>query len=162
MNWLDIVIIILFVFSIISGVANGLIKSFFGLVGFVVGIVIAGRLYISFAKVLSFIPEQAAQITAFVIILILVLIVASLLGWLFTKIISATPLGILNRLLGGVFGLLSGAFFVAIILALWDHFSGPVDAISNSAIASFLLNKFPIVLNLLPNEFDSVRKFFER
>jgi membrane protein required for colicin V production len=162
MNWLDFVIIIFLIVSIISGIANGLIKSLFSLVGFIVGIVLAGRFYISLANHLTFISsERAAQIVAFIFIFIVVIAIASLLGWLFTKIISATPLGIFNRILGGVFGLVTGAIFIALLLTLWAHYADPVGAISDSTLARFLLDKFPIVLNLLPNEFDTVRNFFQ-
>ena len=36
--------------------------------------------------------------------------------------------------------------------------SGPVD---DSALAALLLDSFPVVLALLPSEFDSVRSFFQ-
>jgi membrane protein required for colicin V production len=162
MNWLDFVILILLIFSVIGGIANGLIKSVFSFVGLIIGIVLAGRFYLSLADHLGFISnEKAAQIVAFVIIFLIVSIIAGILGWLFTKIIGATPLGIFNRLLGGLFGLIAGALTIGAILALWVHFAGHVGAISDSALARFLVDKFPLVLGLLPNEFDSVRNFFK-
>ena len=45
-------------------------------------------------------------------------------------------------------------------LTMWANFLGPGDAISGSALARLLLDSFPVVLTLLPAEFDSVRSFF--
>jgi membrane protein required for colicin V production len=162
MNWLDFVILIFLIVSVIGGIANGLIKSVLSFLGLIIGIVLAGRFYLSMADHLGFISsEKTAQIVAFIIIFLIVTIIAGILGWLLTKIISATPLGIINRLLGGLFGLIAGFVSIGAILALWVHFAGQVDVISNSALASFLVDKFPLVLALLPNEFDSVRNYFK-
>jgi hypothetical protein len=38
---------------------------------------------------------------------------------------------------------------------------GGGNIISNSFIGSFLLDKFPLVLALLPDEFDTIHSFFK-
>ncbi len=163
MNWLDIVLAILLVFSIIGGIANGLIKSVFSLAGLIVGVVLAGRFYASLGDHLGFISsEKAAHIVAFILIFLVVVIIASILGAVFTKIISDIMLGWVNRLGGAVFGLFTGALFLAAILAIWAKYSPDNSSISGSYLASILLDRFPLVLNLLPPEFDIVRNFFQK
>ena len=104
MNWLDIVIAILLIISLIGGFANGLIKSLFSLVGLIVGVVLAGHFYIALAESLSFISnDNAARIVAFIIIFLVVMILFAILGMVINKLVSALLLGWLNRLFGGPF-----------------------------------------------------------
>jgi len=162
MNWLDIIIIVLLIVTLIGGFANGLIKSLFSLIGLVVGEVLAGRFYIALAGVLGFISNpSAARVVAFIIIFVVVMIIAAILGVIFTRMASAILLGWLNRLLGGVFGLILGAIFISAILAIWVKYAGGGSTVAGSALGQFLLQRFPIVLGLLPKEFDTVRQFLQ-
>jgi membrane protein required for colicin V production len=161
MNWLDIVILIALAISIFSGLKSGLIKSLFSLVGLIVGVVLAGRFYVTLGDHLGFIHSaNAAHIVAFICIFLIVIIIAAILGSIITKVISLILLGWLNRLAGAVFGLIFGMIIVGAILAIWVKYGGPVSIISGSGLASFLLDKFPLVLGLLPQEFDSVKSYF--
>jgi membrane protein required for colicin V production len=161
MNWLDIVIIVLLILSVIGGIINGFIKALFGLVGLIVGVILAGRFYVALADHLGFISDaNTARIVAFIIIFAAVSIVAALLGMIFTKIVSAIPLGWVNRLLGGVLGLFTGAISIAALLIILVKFTGIGDFVSNSGLANFLVDKLPIVLELLPKEFETIKQFF--
>jgi len=161
MNWLDIVIIIVIALSVFNGLRSGLIKMLFSVAGIIVGIVLAGRFADDFAGVLTFIPDDWSKIAAFAIILVAVMIVAWILGTVLSKLISLVLLGWVNRIAGAVLGLFIGAFFMGAILSIWVNYLGPSETVSNSALANFLLDKFPIALGLLPSEFDPVRNFFD-
>ncbi len=162
MNWLDIIIIVILVASIFIGGKTGLIKVLLSLLGLCVGISLAGRYYLTLAERLTSIPqEKVAHIAAFAIILIGVMVVAALAGWLLTKIISAVMLGWVNGLGGMVFGLVMGALSVSTLLAIWVKFLGMNQAVSDSGLASLLLNQLPVVLALLPPDFDVIRSFFK-
>ncbi len=162
MNWLDIVIIVLLLISAVGGLFNGLIKSVFSLVGLIVGVVLAGRFYTGLAGLLRFIPdENIARIVAFIIIFLVIIIIAAILGVILTKLVSTMLLGWLNRLGGAVFGVLIGAVFIAAILVIWVKYLGANSVISGSGIAHILVDGFPLVLALLPKEFDIVRQFFQ-
>jgi membrane protein required for colicin V production len=162
MNVLDIVLIILLIVSAIGGLASGLIKSIFSLAGVIVGVTLAGRFYPALAGGLTFISNPTiANIAAFAIIFIIIMIIASILGGLFTKLVSAILLGWLNRLGGAVFGVIMGAIFIAAILAVWAKMGGANSIITESKIALFLLDRFPLILALLPQEFNSIRQFFQ-
>ncbi len=134
----------------------------FSLAGVIVGVVLAGRFYIALSEHLTFISnEKAARIVAFIIIFLIVIIIATILGIIFTKLVSAMLLGWLNRLGGAVFGVIIGAIFIAAILAIWVKYAGENSAITGSAIAPFLIARFPLILALLPKEFDTIRQFFQ-
>lgn len=161
MNWLDIVILVLLIISAFGGLMNGLIKSILSMVGLILGVVLAGRYYINLAGILGFIPsENAAKVVAFIIIFVIILIIVTILGVILTNLVSAILLGWANRLAGAVLGVVVGAIFIAAILAIWVKYMGASGSISGSTIAPFLLERFPAVLALLPNQFDSIRNFF--
>ncbi len=162
MNWLDIVILIIILASAVSGFVSGLIKSVFSLVGLIVGIVLAGRYYVAFSSNLGFIPgDSGPRIGAFIIIFLAVMLVATLLGIILTKIISAIMLGWLNRIGGAALGVVLGAFFAASLLAIWIQVGSPGDFMTDSKLAPILLDKLPLVLGLLPPEFNNVQQFFQ-
>jgi membrane protein required for colicin V production len=161
MSWLDIIILIVLAISAFSGLRVGLIKVLFAVVGIIVGVVLAGQFADDFAGVLTFIPDAWAKIAAFAIILVVVMIIAGVLAAVLSKLISLVLLGWVNRLAGAVLGLLVGALICGAGLAIWVKYLGIGDAVAGSALANFLLDKFPIVLGLLPSEFDSVRGFFD-
>ena len=161
MNWLDIIIIVSIAVSTFLGLRTGIIKAVLSLVGLIVGVILAGRYYVPFSEQLGFIPqENVAKIVAFAIIFIGILIVARVLASLLKWAASAILLGWIDRLVGAIFGFVLGAIFWGAILAIWVNLLGMVGVIAESALARVLLDYFPLVLTLLPAEFDSVRSFF--
>ncbi len=161
MNWLDIVILVVIVIATFWGLWIGLIRAALFLVGIIVGVFLAGRYYIPLSQHLSFISQEgAAKVVAFAIILVGVIIIATLLAWLLTRVVSKLKLGWVNRLGGAVFGLLLGAILCGAVLAMWVKFLGMSETINDSFLARILLDRLPMVLALLPAEFDAVRSFF--
>ena len=162
MSWLDIVILILLVVPTLIGLKIGIIKALFTVVGIIVGIVLAGRFSESLGGSLTFISDPGwAKIAAYAIILIVVMLIASVLATVLKNIASAVLLGWVNRLGGAVLGFVMGFFFCGALLSMWVNFLGIGSTVSDSALANLLLDGFPIILALLPAEFDSVRDFFQ-
>ncbi|MDH5695147.1 MAG: CvpA family protein [Dehalococcoidia bacterium] len=161
MNWLDIVILVAIAVTVVVGLRIGIIKAALALAGLVVGVILAGRYYIPFSQQLSFISQaNVAKVVAFAIILIGVMVAAVVLAMFLKWAASAMMLGWVNRLGGAVFGLLLGAIFCGALLAIWVKFMGLAEAIAESTLAPILLDRLPMVLALLPDEFDAVRSFF--
>ena len=190
MNWLDIAIIIILGVLTLLGLKRGLIKSLVPLVGMLLAIFLAGRFYTSLAGRLTFIDSEGlAKIVAFAIIVIAVFVVVFILGSMLRAIMQMVLLGWVDRLGGAIFGLAIGWVICSVIVALLARYVAlPVDlpeiarqelsnwvenwqalegirqsvntVINESKIATFQLNSFPVILNLLPGEFDSVRNFF--
>ena len=162
MSWLDIVILVLIAFPTLIGLRIGIIKAVLSLAGVIAGVILAGQYYTALAEKLTFISQaNLAEIAAFAIIMIGVMIIAAVLASLLKWIISAVLLGWVNRLGGAVFGFVLGCIFCGALLAIWTKFLGIQDPIAESALATLLLDRFPIILALLPGEFDSVRSFFQ-
>ncbi len=161
MNGLDIIIIALLAIATLIGLRTGIIKAVLSLVGVIIGVILAGRFYAALAEQLTFIPQETiARIVAFVIILAAVMVIAGVLASVLKWIASVVMLGWINRLGGAIFGLALGAIFCGALLAIWVKFLGIEGLIAESGLATLLLDRFPMVLTLLPEEFDAVRSFF--
>ncbi len=162
MNWLDIVILILVIVPTLIGLKTGIVKALFTVAGMIVGVVLAGRFSESLGGALTFISDPGwARVAAFAIILIAVMIIASVLAVVIKWVISAVLLGWVNRLVGAVLGFIIGFIFCGALLTMWVNFLGIGAAVADSALANLLLDGFPVILALLPSEFDSVREFFQ-
>ncbi len=160
MNWLDVLIIISLIASFVGGLATGLIRSFLALIGVIAGIFVAGHLYSNLATHLNFIHhEGAASIIAFALIFLCIMLIATIIAQFLRKVVTRIWLGWLDRLLGGFAGLFAGAMLWGLLLALWAKFFGEAT-LDNSFVAPFLVAKIPLVLALLPAQFDSIREFF--
>jgi membrane protein required for colicin V production len=162
MNWLDIIIAIILVINLFVGLKTGLIKMVISFAGLVLGIFLAGRFYQALGDKLTFISSsQVADIAAYVFILIAVMIFASIIAWFLSKIISAIMLGWANGLAGAILGVFVAAVFVGAILAIWAKYGSGGNIISSSLLGRLLLNNFPLVLSLLPGEFDTIKSFYK-
>lgn len=162
MNWLDIVILVILGLLAFRGLTQGLIKSLAGFLGLIVGVMLAGRFHQSLSESLfSFISNpDIANIVAFVAIILAVWLIFVIIGNLLTRLASIVFLGWVNRLGGAVFGLLMGTLLIGGALAAWAKFFG-ADTLTESFMAVFLLDKFPLILTLLPSQFDTIKEFFQ-
>jgi len=161
MNWLDIVIIVVLALSVLSGLVRGFIRTVLGLAGLILGIYLAGRYYLAFGNWLPIANTSTANIVAFAIILVAVIVLAAIIAFFLRRLVSMIMLGWADKLLGAVCGLILGCLMCGAVLALLSHFLNIEGTISGSWLASFLLDRFPIVLGLLPGEFDGVRQLFQ-
>ena len=161
MNWLDIVIIVAIAISTFLGLRAGIIKAVLSLAGLIVGVILAGCYYAPFSEQLPFISEaNVARVVAFAIIVIGVMIIAAVIARFLKWAVSVIMLGWVNRLGGAIFGFVLGAIFCSALLAICVKFLDGVGAITGSGLAAILLDSLPMVLALLPDEFDAIRSFF--
>ena len=125
MEIIDIVIAVLLVVGLVSGLRDGLVKQVAALVGLIAGLLVGKALYVSVGDWLMSVfslSDRVAYLTAFILILIVVPLLFSLVGWLVSKILRAICLGWLNRLLGGLVGVVKYAIFVGVIITAIELF----------------------------------------
>ena len=119
MQTIDIIIAVLLVIGLIGGLRDGLVKQVAGLAGLIGGLLLGRAFYMPLgewmASVLS-ISDEAARITAFILILVIVPLLFSLVGWLVSKLLKAICLGWINRLLGGLVGVLKFALLAGVLI----------------------------------------------
>ena len=125
MEILDIIVLVLLVIGLITGMKDGLVKRVLGLVGLVAGLIIGKKIYLSVAeKLMPFLgmSEKTTQIIAFALILIIVPLIFSLIAWLIGNMLKTAGLGWVNRLLGGIIGVITNALFVGLIFVGIESF----------------------------------------
>ena len=125
MEILDIIVLVLLVIGLITGIKDGVVKRVLGLVGLVAGLIIGKKIYLSVAeKLMPFLgmSEKTTQIIAFALILIIVPLIFSLIAWLIGNMLKTAGLGWVNRLLGGIIGVITNALFVGLIFVGIESF----------------------------------------
>lgn len=164
MNWVDIAIIIVGIIFIVIGLKQGLIRTVFSIAGLAGGIALAGRYHEPFAAVLSPGGASWAGIAAFAIIVIITLVVANLVGMLVKRAANILLLGWIDKVFGGILGAIIGLVLCAALLTIVSKFFPDLgqDVIGQSAVAKVVMEQFPMLLGLLPEDFDFIRDFFQQ
>ncbi|MGA8938798.1 MAG: CvpA family protein [Acidobacteriaceae bacterium] len=153
MNPLDWILAILMAYSVVRAVIRGFFQEAFALGGLVVGFLLACWFYRPLADRLEgLIPlSLTAQLVAFLLILAGSVIVASLIGKLLRHTASAIGLGLVDRLLGGVFGLIRGALLGVTLLLALTAFLPTSTWLENSHLAPYFLRAFHAVSFVMPS-----------
>lgn len=161
MNWLDIILIVFLVLATLMGVWRGIISMVLPLAGLILGVFLAGRYHGTVGGWLPIENPEYAGWAGYAIIIAAVFIAAVILAIILKRFVKWTFLGWADRLGGAILGLALGALICAAILAACLKFGLGEGTIPGSGIARLLLDWFPVVLGLLPEEFDAVREFFQ-
>ena len=141
MNLIDIVLGIILIFAFYKGLTKGLFATLASLIGLI---------------------EATINLAAFAITFLIILVVVSLVGKALTKIADFAALGLINKLLGGVFSALKIAFIISVIFMFVNaskNFSGLI--ISEEKKESSILYEPVAMLAplLLPNILEQVDTF---
>ena len=120
-NYFDLVASVIILFLGLKGVMNGFFKELFGLVGIIGGIFLASRIGDSVGQKLSdlifnFQNEAGINFSGFLITLTTFWMLMLMVGYVFKKLSSLSGLGIIDKILGFVFGA-SKFFLIASIIA---------------------------------------------
>ena len=163
MGIFDIVIAAILVFGFIRGLMKGLFVEVASLVSLVAGVY--GAIHFSyfvgdFLKTKVSWEENYIRLISFVITFAIIVFAISLLGKLFTKLADFAYLGILNKLLGGLFGALKLALILSIILMVFDKFNNTIPFVNKEEIANSIL--YEPVRKLAPALFPSLIKAKEK
>jgi membrane protein required for colicin V production len=152
----DWVLIVLLACSTIRAFLRGFLLEIFSLVGLVAGILLASWNYNALAMSLSrwITPFTTAQIVAFLFIAIGVMIVCGLAGRLLRSSASAIGLGLIDRLLGAVFGLVRGCLLGIALMMVLAAFGPRSDWIANSHLTPYFLAGAHGVSFVVPRELE--------
>lgn len=142
MNSFDIVIAALLLFGFIRGFSKGLFVELASLIALIAGV--WGAMHFSyyagdFLKENVTWEESYITITAFAITFIIIVIAIATIGKVFTKIADFAALGIINKLLGGVFAVLKYAFILSVILIVFDKLNKNLPLVSTETTESSIL-----------------------
>ncbi len=143
MTWIDIVLIIILLGLVIHGIIIGLIRSLFDIVGIVFGYMLA----IQYSETIG-IPK----FLAFLLIFIIVVIIISILGRIISKLIHVTPLGFIDRILGGILGFLKGFVICFVFLIILLLIKKENVTLYNSEIAPWIIRGGLTMSQALPEK----------
>jgi uncharacterized membrane protein required for colicin V production len=157
-NWVDFFIFVVLIIAFANGYRRGLFKEISTFIGLIATIVVtiyyAGLLAGKFEGKLNFSPSVIYLISA-LLIFIGFQVVLKLLGHFFYKMVKITPIKKYDRIGGGGFGLIKGAFAVSMIFLafiLYPKFMTFNQAIDQSTMA-------PVFRKIVPVSFDIGMKF---
>ena len=116
MQGLDLVILIFTAFLLIKGVWKGFVKEVAGIIAVVLAVFISFRFHKDTAGYLvSFIDDKYATVSAYLMLFLAVYLAVMMFGNLLDKVLKSVFLGGVNRILGGVFGLLKSVLWLTLI-----------------------------------------------
>lgn len=123
MSVLDIVLVAF----IVLGLVRGLLKGFFVEVASVVALIAGVYGAIHFSNyAATFIgetfqwDEKTVNIVAFAVTFVIIVLVIAIAGKALTKLADFAALGIVNKLLGAIFGALKWAIILSVVLNVFD------------------------------------------
>lgn len=166
MEVVDIIITVILLFGFVKGLMKGLFVEIASLVALIAGIY--GAIHFSFyakALLVQYVnwDPKIISLTAFAITFVAIVVVISFAGKLLTKIASLAALGMINKILGGVFGALKLALIVSVLLGwltkinLFIPFLGETE-IKNSILYTPTKNLAPSIFPILLDKLDDFKE----
>jgi len=163
MNWIDLVIGLLLVYSFYKGFKNGLILELTSLLALVLGIFAAYNYADITAHYLGKWVDWSDAVLmtiSFILTFIIIVIIVNLIGKVISKIIGMIALGLVNKIAGGVFGLLKILLLISVIFFMADSIKEYIDLYSYEIVRSSFILEFyeEYILELFPKIIDTLEK----
>lgn len=177
MNTVDIILSLVLLYGLVRGFFRGLLAELASLIGIVAGIYGAVHLSHFFGDFLSTQVHwrpQYLNLVSFAVTFVIIVVLVSLAGKMLTKVAAFAALGIVNKLLGGVFGILKSAFVASVIIMFFKATNERIEIVEDQTLKESVLYEpvkviAPIILpsiikqvkekDLLNNDADEVAKF---
>ncbi|MFA5995276.1 MAG: CvpA family protein [Patescibacteria group bacterium] len=165
MNILDWIIIIWLGIAFITGVKLGLVYRLGHLIGLGLGIYLAGKYYGDIAPWFGSSPWSKLIVFQFLLIGVSMIggYVAMLLNKVFNFVSWIPLLKSANRILGGVFGVITNAIIISVALFFLSRISiSPVltQTLMESKLTALILPLGEMISILLPQELTALKKLF--
>lgn len=154
MNPLDWLLAALLVYSTIRAAIRGLVRELFALGGLLVGFLLACWYYREVAQFVRGLvnSEPLADFCAFLLIVSVVMIAATLAGTLVRRAASAVGLTPLDRLGGAAFGALRGLVLAMALLLAVTAFLPTAPWVQGSKFSPYLLRASHAVSFVMPRQ----------
>ncbi len=159
MNIFDIVIAVILIFAFVRGFMKGFFVEIASLIALIGGIY--GAIYFSYfaADILKRYvdwSENYITLTAFAVTFIAIVIAVSSLGKVFTKMANFVALGMVNKILGGVFALLKSAVILSVIFVFIARLNNIIHFIEKETLETSVL--YTPVKKIVPTIFPKIMK----
>ena len=155
-TWIDYAIIAIILISTIISLFRGFMKEIVSLVIWIVAFILAFH----YSAVVSdefktHIASDSLRLTvSFVLILIVVLLIGAVIKFIMNRIKSNNEVGVTDRILGTILGLVRGIFLVVMLLLLGELTTfNQTSAWQNSVLIPYLEFLVTWSKHLIPNDF---------
>jgi uncharacterized membrane protein required for colicin V production len=162
MNWIDIVILVVWGVTALWGFSSGLLKILVPFFSLVIGLALSSRIGDSVGKLFSGLTdnENAQTIAGFLLILVVLFVAGGIISFMASKVLGIIPLfGLVNSLSGMAVGLLVGFLLISGVLTAIQKF--PIrdldQTIDESKLGTFMADQFDVVVRgvkLIPGDWD--------
>ena len=159
MNIFDIIITAFLLFGFVRGLVKGLfveVASLAALIGGVYGAIHFSYLISNFLKEYVTWNTEYISLAAFAITFVVIIVIVALLGKALTKIANFASLGIINKILGGVFGVLKIGLILSIVFIFFGKMNDTFSFIEKHTLEESIL--YRPVKKIAPTIFPSIIK----
>lgn len=159
MNIFDIIIAALLIFGFVRGIMKGFFVEVASLVALIAGVY--GAIHFSyfigdFLKESVSWSEEYISLAAFAGTFIAIIIVISFLGRILTKLANFASLGIINKILGGVFGTLKIGLILSVVFIFFGKINDSIPFIEKKTLEESIL--YQPLKKVAPAIFPSIIK----
>ena len=168
MNWLDIVLLLILVVSVVTSFRKGLSRELIGLIAVVLGLLLGVWFYgTAGAFLLPYVSSPVvAHLAGFFLIFAGVMVLGAVVGYTVGRFLRVTGLSIFDHVLGAAFGLVRGVLIsVAVILGLMAFSQGdkPPASVANSRTAPYIAYAARAIAAVSPHELrEGFRKRYDQ
>jgi membrane protein required for colicin V production len=167
-NWLDWVMAIVILLSLITAIRKGLVRELISLAAVVVGIVVASLEYTHAARWFQDVTksQQVAWAAGFLVVFALVMAGGAAVSLLARFLVQQAGIEWFDRFLGGIFGVIRGVVIDSILLMVMVAFAVKPEVVQTSRLAPYVSSGSRAIAHLMPhnvrdNFYNQVHKFRE-
>jgi membrane protein required for colicin V production len=159
MNVFDIVIAALLIFGFVRGVLKGLfveVASLAALIGGVYGAIHFSYFIGDFLKEAVSWDQEYVSLAAFAGTFITIIVTIALLGKMLTKLADFAALGVINKILGGLFGAIKIGLILSVIFIFFGKMNDTIPFVKKETLDESIL--YAPVKKIAPTIFPSIIK----
>ena len=159
MNVFDIVIAALLIFGFVRGVLKGLfveVASLAALIGGVYGAIHFSYFIGDFLKEAVSWDQEYVSLAAFAGTFITIIVTIALLGKMLTKLADFAALGVINKILGGLFGAIKIGLILSVVFIFFGKMNDTIPFVKKETLDESIL--YAPVKKIAPTIFPSIIK----
>ena len=151
MNWLDLIIVLIITIPTFFGFRKGFLRKLLGIVGIIIGFILAVRFYIPVSSFIHGIISGNELIIQVISFLLIIGIVYGLSVWV-SKFMSGMNSGtsLIDKIAGTIFGFLQGLILASVLLVNLSYVNLPGSETRNNSLL------YSRVYKVAPAIFDKI------
>ncbi len=163
MNYFDYLLLLPVVYGLYRGFTKGLIIELASLVALIAGVY--GAMHFSsftFEYLCEYVEIETAylQLASYGLTFLLIVLVITLTGKILTMLVKMVALGIVNRMMGAIFGSLKALLILSVLLMFFDRLNNQFVIVKEEVLNTSVL--YSPILNQAQNVYPNVLEEFEK